>query len=180
MLAKKMLSTSWIFLLLLHVVTGSADARSAVNETAEAQASDTAQLQRLLEGQTVSVMLTDATRLKGRVQEVRAGEMVVEVGRAEGPGVLTKGTHSLPTAKVPTVKVASYKGKAKVVVPLITGGVGGLMGVGVLFGAATERPREQFPAYAVAAAAIPIGSIVGGYFLGRNLDKRELTVVIIK
>ena len=179
MLIRKMFSTGLIFLLLLHAATGTADARSADTETIEVQASDTAQLQRLLEDRKVNVVLTDATRLKGKVQEVRSAEIVMDVERAEGAGALTKGTHTIPIAKVSTVKVISHKGKAKAVVPLITGGVGGLMGLGVLFGAAYE-PSEQFPAYAVLAAAIPIGSIAGGYFLGKNLDKRELTVVIVR
>lgn len=181
MFNKKMLPTGLIFLLLLHVTTGSAEARPADNETVEVQASDTAQLQRLLEDQKATVVLTDATRLKGKVQEVRAGEIVMEVERSEGAGALTKGTHTIPTAKVSTVKVTSYKGKAKVVVPVITGGVGGLFGLGFLFAAGfSQRDSNAVYGYSAAAVLVPIGSVVGGYYLGKNLDKRELTVVIVR
>ena len=55
------------------------------------------------------------------------------------------------------------------------------MGVGFAVGAGfSQSGSGRAAGLAAAAVLVPVGSVVVGYFLGKNLDKRELTVVIIR
>ena len=173
---KKSALTGILILLLFHSANLSINAKPADDQEVEVAASDTAQLKQLLEDQKVEAILRDGTSLKGRVVEVRDGTLAVQVERSEGPSAPAKGLRQVPTARLSTVTITKIKGKKRAILGTTLAVAGA--GLGLLM-VATEFAGESWNGtYGAVTTATTAGGAAAGYFLGRQLDKKRVTIVI--
>ncbi len=147
----------------------------ASSETVEVMASDTNQLRALLENQNVEAMLTDSTYLRGRVRDVRQSSIVLQVRGSRGPGQPGKGRSEVATDRFSTFQITRVKGSKRFSLLAAFAGAGFVAG----FFGGLESDFETATGK-TAVIALPIAGGVGGYLLGRKLDRQPLTVVIKK
>jgi hypothetical protein len=150
----------------------------AANQTqvVEVKASDTAELNALLEKQRVDIRFNDGTSLSGQVRTVENAMMLMKVERSAGPSALTKGDHSIALSGLATIKITKYRGARRVVLATALGFAG--LGLGLLI-TSSEFAGESFNStYGGITAATTVAGVAAGYAWGRSLDKQEVTVII--
>lgn len=182
MFSRKSVSGAFLVIFLFSWFAGNAVATPAQDERLEVKASETEQLKVLLERQKVNAVLTDGTRIKGKVKEVRSGVLVINVEQPEGAAGLAKGEQSLATDRFNTFEMKSYKGKKRGILAATLGFAGLALGVGINATEAESLGGEgsRTAAGIAVMVATTVGGAAVGYALGRNLDKKSLTIVITK
>lgn len=181
MTRKGALSAALIFAVLFQCFA--ADASAAVkDERLGVKASETEQLRVLLANQKVEAGLADGTRLRGRVNEVNTGTIVIHVESSEGTAALPRGAQSIATDRFNTLEMTTYKGKKRWIWATALAAVGAVVGLGVVASETEPFATEGSvkPAGVVVATAAVVGGAAGGYAIGRNRDKKRLTIVIVK
>jgi hypothetical protein len=148
----------------------------------EVRASDTQQLRTLLTNRKVDAALTDGTRIKGLVKEVRDGAVMIVVDRSDGAGALPRGDQTVATEKFNTLEVSSVKGKKRWILGTAMGVAGLLLGGAIIAMEIDSLGGEGSAngAGAAVVAATTAGGSAAGYAIGRQLDKKRVTIVIIK
>lgn len=176
MFSAKLISAGVIVMLVWPLAGAKTKSAHFQDERIEVRATDTLQLKTLLEGQKVEALLTDGTALKGKVKSVIDLEIRLEVKSSNGPTALSRGENSLPTSRFATFTITKFKGKKRGILAATLGFAG--LGVGILV-IASEVTGESWNGTdaAILTAAVATGAI-GGYSLGRHLDRKRVTVVI--
>jgi len=170
MLGKRMLLICSTLLLIGHAL---GTVLAASKNSLEVSAADTPRLKTLLEGQKVSAMFSDGTQLKGRVREVRSDSLLMLVQSSEGASALSKGEQTIPIKRFSALQLTQYQGKKRAILAstLLAGG----FAAGFFAGLESDFETTQGKA---AVVLLPAAGGVGGYFLGKSLDKHELTILI--
>ncbi len=180
---KKLLSITLLLVLALQFsVPATLASVKADNQRLEVKASETEQLRVLLKNQKVNAILTDGTRVKGKVKEVQTGTLVVNVESSDGPSALRRGNQSVATESFSTLEIGSYKGKKRGILATALGAAGMTLGLLIVASEIDSLGGEGSinGAGAAVIAAATVGGAAAGYALGRNLDKKRLTIVIVK
>jgi hypothetical protein len=149
------------------------EASSLGSDKIEILASDTVQLKQLLEHQSVSAMFPVGSYLKGRIREVRTGSILIEVQKSEGTSALSRGDHLIPTSRFSTFQITRYHGNKRLILSSSLIGAGFVAG----FLAGLESDFETNKGKA-ALVLLPAAGGIGGYFFGKSLDRKELTILI--
>ncbi len=149
------------------------EASSLETEKVEILASDTVQLKQLLEHQSVSAMFPDGTYLKGKIKEVRTGSILMKVQKSEGTSTLSRGDHLILTSRFSTFQITRYHGNKRLILTSSLSGAGFVAG----FFTGLESDFETNKGKA-ALVLLPAAGGIGGYFLGKILDRKELTIFI--
>ncbi len=183
MFCKNILSATLSFVVLFQCFAADSIAGvTSQDQRLEVRASETEQLRVLLANQKVNALLTDRTRVIGRVKEVRSGTIVINVGSSEGVSALPRGDQSVATDRFNTLEIGSYKGNKRGILAVALGAAG--LALGVLIGAAEIDSLGGEGSINGAGVAVIVAATAGGaaagYALGRNLDKKRLTIVIVK
>ena len=112
-------------------------------------------------------------RLQGRVKEVQAGLLRVNIKKTSDPNSLPRGLQDIPTDRISTVQFTRYQGNKR----LLLGTAFSLGGLGLGLGVVTEWEDQGDKAM---AAAIGVWSAMTalGYLWGRKKDKKNVTLVI--
>lgn len=182
MIRKTVFATAVLFITVFPCFAGSTPTAIKDDERLRVPASETEQLRVLLANQKVEAVLTDGTRVKGRVREVRGGSILINVDSSEGASALPRGEQTVATERFNTLEMRSYKGKKKGIFAAIGGAVGLLLGAAVLASEIDSLGGEGSINGAGAAVwvATTAGGTAAGYALGRQLDKKRVTIVIVK
>ena len=133
-----------------------------------------------LVGKQVSIAMYNSGAVAGRVREVQADAMVIEVTKSTDPTAYPKGTLRVPrtTLHVLDLHGKGYKyrviGTALGLLAGTAGGVGVAIGVqGGLFG------DEHGTVAAAALVGMMAGVTAAGYAVGNAADRRTTTIQII-
>lgn len=170
------------FLLLAFALQTWAGAIPTQNERLEVRASETERIKLLLNGQKIDAVLADGSRIKGRVKQVRDGTLVINVERSDGPVALSRGDQSVATDRFNTLEVSSYKGRKRGIFAAIFGAAGLALGLGISAMEIDSLGGEDSinGTGAAVIAATTAGGSAAGYALGRGMDKKLVTIVIVK
>lgn len=175
------LSAAMLFLILFQSFAFDLHA-AAKDERLEVRATATDQLRGLLAGRKVDAVLMDGTRVSGKVKEVRDGSVVMDVDKSDGTAALTLGEQNIATDRFNTLTVTRIKGKKRGIFAAVFGAVGLLAGA-ALVGMEIDALGGEGSINGTGAAvwtATTVGGAAAGYALGRNMDKKKITVVILK
>jgi hypothetical protein len=129
----------------------------------------------LIGGQMVQMVLPDSTTIKGEAIAVREDALLMDIKRTSNPSVHPKGNALIPKASVNLIRLERRRGSWG-------RSLGTVVGVltGVVVGAYTAATTTDS-----AAAGIPVflgiagGVSVGGYLIGREVDKRTMMIKIV-
>jgi hypothetical protein len=170
MLWKRMLLICSTLLLIGHAL---GTVLAASKTSLEVSAADTPRLKTILEGKKVSAMFSDGTWLTGRVREVRSDSLLMLVQSSEDASALSNGEQSIPIKRFSALQITQYRGKMRAILTssLLAGG----FAAGFFAGLESDFETTQGKA---AAVLLPTAGGLGGYFLGKSLDKQELTILI--
>ena len=138
------------------------------------RASETERLRDLLSGKRINASFLDGNRLRGRVKEVQAGLLRVNIKKTSDPNSLPRGLQDIPTDRISTVQFTRYEGNKRALfgTGFSLGGVG--LGGGVA--TATRGDRSGGAYLTVVIIAIGIGTL--GYLWGKKKDRKNVTLVI--
>lgn len=127
-------------------------------------------------GHKVALVVPGGTSVEGKVREVNADGLRLRVSKTSDRKVLGKGEQVIPRQSVSVLHVTSYRALARVLCA-----VGGAAAAGIAVGAQDidtyEGPLVVIVP-AVTAAGI-VGAGVGGYFIGKRIDKRVTEIRIL-
>ena len=148
-------------------------AQAAENQVLSVRASETELLRDLLSGKRINASFLDGNRLQGRVKEVQAGLLRVNIKKTSDPNSLPRGLQDIPTDRISTVQFTRYQGNKR----LLLGTAFSLGGLGA--GAQTMVNENEVTATSAAAwIGVWIGMTVLGYLWGKKKDKKNVTLVI--
>ena len=145
--------------------------RTARNQVLSVRASETELLRDLLIGKRINASFADGNRLRGRVKEVQAGLLRVNIKKTSDPNLLPRGLQDIPTDRISTVQFTRYEGNKRFLYAALF----------FLGGVVLAVPLNiDSPTTASAAGAIGIwsGSTALGYLWGKKKDKKNVTLVI--
>ena len=144
------------------------------NPVLSVRASETELLRDLLSGKRINASFLDGNRLQGRVKEVQAGLLRVNIKKTSDPNSLPRGLQDIPTDRISTVQFTRYQGNKRV----LLGTLGTLGGVGLGGGVATATRGDRSGGAYLTVVIIAIGVGALGYLWGKKKDKKNVTLVI--
>lgn len=183
MSAKYLVSHVLLLVLVFQALGSSASARMSENdERVEIKVSETERLRQLLENQKVNAVLVDGTRIRGTVKGVTSGTLTIRVASSDGASATPRGDQTIDTARFSTLEITKFKGKKRGILAAALGAGGFLLGVAVTAMEIDSLGGEGSinGAGVGVLVAATAGGAAAGYALGRNLDKKKVTVVIAK
>ena len=149
-------------------------AQAAENQVLSVRASETELLRDLLSGKRINASFLDGNRLQGRVKEVQAGLLRVNIKKTSDPNSLPRGLQDIPTDRISTVQFTRHQGNKR----LLLGTLGTLGGVGLGGGVATATRGDRSGGAYLTVVIIAIGVGALGYLWGKKKDKKNVTLEI--
>ena len=148
-------------------------AQAAENQVLSVRASETELLRDLLSGKRIDASFADGNRLRGRVKEVQAGLLRVNIKKTSDPNSLPRGLQDLPTDRISTVQFTRHQGNKRLLLGTLFFGGGYGLAVGIIEG------REGYSGGRTAAAiGVWSAMTILGYLWGKKKDKKNVTLVI--
>ena len=129
-----------------------------------------------VEDRKVALVVTGGTYIEGKVQRVVPDGMWLRVSKTSDHKAQPKGSHLIPRPSISVLQVTEYGKLGRLLVT--AGAVAAVAGLV----AATNPDVSEGPgivAVPVMAAAGIIGAAVGGYHVGKKLDKRVVEIHIV-
>lgn len=123
----------------------------------------------------VAFMLPDGTQVKGRVLAVVAEGLRMNVTETSDPSAQSKGQHLIPAQSLSVIRVMESSKKWRVICTIAAP----FAAVAAYAGAAGGLPDSSESGNG-SVSAVVLGSLAGGYFLGRALDKKATEIEIIR
>jgi len=140
----------------------------------EVKVSDVERLEGLLRKGTIEGRLKDGTVLTGKVRDLRDEWLVLNIRKTVPPDLISGGEQSLLIEDFSRIQVTRYEGNARTKASIILGAAG--LGLGLL-ASATEFAGESFNrTYGSMIFGFTAAGIAGGYFWGREFDKKSILV----
>ncbi len=144
------------------------------SKVVEVKVSDVERLEGLLGRGTIEGRLKDGTVLSGKIRDLRDEWLVLSTRKAVPPDRFPGGEQSFLIRDFSRIRVTRYEGNARTKASIILGAVG--LGLGLL-ATATEFAGESYNrTYGSMMFGFTAGGAVGGYFLGRALDRKSTLV----
>ena len=148
-------------------------AQAAENQVLYVRPSETERLRDLLSGKRINASFLDGNRLQGRVKEVQAGLLRVNIKKTSDPNSVPRGLQDLPTDRISTVQFTRYKGYKR----LLLGAAAFLGGYGLAVG--IIEGREGYSGVRTATAIGAWSTMTAlGYLWGKKKDRKNVTLVI--
>jgi hypothetical protein len=124
----------------------------------------------------VSMALPGGVYIEGKVVEVEPNGLRLKVSKTSDRAVQPKGEHLIPRQSVSVLHITEYRKLGRLLGTL--GAAAAVAGVA----AATYPDLYEGPAVIAvpsAVAAGTIGAAVGGYYIGKKIDRREVEIRIV-
>jgi len=122
--------------------------------------------------QTFRLALPDATVIEGRPVEMRPDGMVIRITRTSDRRAHPKGTVTVPREAVSVVEVRKPRSVGKIIGTLAP------IGVGIAIAASAANEGDEMYVNLVAGGLTMAVGGVGGFFVGRAIDRRFERFVI--
>jgi hypothetical protein len=124
--------------------------------------------------QEVTVFLSGNVRIQGRAEQVEPDALVMTIRKTSDEQAYPKGSVSIPRVSVSEVRLKRVKGLGRLIG---AAGAGTAAGLGSLPWALSEsRINVEDSTRGAQWLAITAAATVGGYFLGRLIDKKETII----
>lgn len=163
-----------LYLLVVSSIQSSAAGNGmSEHQRIELKASNTGQLQELLVKRSVDLMFRDGTYVRGRIKAVSEQAMLIDVKSSEGRGALSDGEQRVEIAQVSTIQITLHKGFYRA---LLAAG----FGAGSTLPIAVAADKGTIEVDTMVKLMVPIvpAALLGGYYLGRQLDRTTVTIMI--
>jgi hypothetical protein len=133
------------------------------------------ELSPIIGGQQVQLVLPEGTAIKGEAIAVREEALVMDVKRTSNAKAYPKGSATIPRASVTLIQVEKRRGSWGKKIGTVVGVLSGVMlGSYVVV-------RSNSAGVGGFAAFLGIASVgtVGGYYVGKELDRRVILIKIV-
>ena len=131
-----------------------------------------------LVGKHVSIALYDGGAVAGKVREVQADALVIQVSKSSDPVAYPKGPMRVPRNKLHVLDLHGKGHKYRAIGTAIGFVAGAAGAVGASGGVGLSRD-DQGAVGAIAAVAVLAGATAAGYITGNARDRRTTTIRII-
>src|SRR5664279_1848672 len=128
-----------------------------------------------LVGKHVSIPLYDGGAVSGKVREIQADALVIDVSRSSNPVAYPKGPMRVPRATLHVIELHCKGFKYRVLGTTLGFVAGAAGGVGVALGA-QGGPFGDYRGAGVAMVAVMAGVTAAGYIVGNAADRRTTTI----
>lgn len=133
-----------------------------------------------LVGKNISIALYDGGAVAGKVREVQADALVIQVSKSTNPVAYPKGPMRVPRAKLHVLDLHGKGVKYRVLgtaLGFVAGAAGGMgLALGVQGGLFSD---EHGTAAGTALVGMMAGLTTAGYALGNAADRRTTTIRIV-
>ncbi len=135
------------------------------------------ELQPRVAGKKVALVLPDGTRIEGKARQVETDGLRMKVSKTSDKKVQPKGVHLIPRQSVSVVRVTDYRWMGRLI-----GTLGAIGATAAIVGAQDIGISEGVGVIAVPAAiaAGAVGAGIGGYYVGKRIDKRVVDIRVAK
>lgn len=133
------------------------------------------ELRPILEGQRFQLVLPDGTAIKGEAVTVREDALVVDVMGTSNAKAFAKGSASIPRSSVTLIQVERRRGSWGRNLGTVVGVLSGVVLGGYVAAVATDSAGAGIPTFLGIAAA----GTVGGYYIGKSIDKKVTLVKVV-
>jgi hypothetical protein len=133
-----------------------------------------------LVGKHVSIALYDGGAVAGKVREVQADALVIQVSKSSDPVAYPKGPMRVPRAKLHVLDLHGKGFKYRVIGTALGFVAGAACGVGIAVGVqGGVLGDEHGTASGTALAGMMAGLTTAGYAVGNAADRRTTTIRIV-
>lgn len=133
------------------------------------------ELSPLILGQTVTLVLPGGTAISGQTVAVRDDVLVLDVRRTSDSKVQPKGPASIPRASVTTLQKSETKAVGGRVLGVVVGVLVGMVAGGEIVAHGDMREGPGVTTF----TAVAVSGAVGGYYLGKSVDRRSTTIRVV-
>ena len=123
----------------------------------------------------VALVLPDGTHVQGKVLEVEAGGLRLNVSKTSNRAVQPKGRHLIPRQSVSVLRVTEYRKLGRLLVT--TGALAAAAGI-----VAGNYPDIYEGPALIAVPAVVAGGMtgiaIGGYYAGKAVDKKVTEILV--
>ena len=135
------------------------------------------ELQARIAGKKVALVLPDGTRIEGKARQVEADGLRLKISKTSDKKAQPKGVRLIPRESVSVVRVTERRVFGRL-----------LCTIGAIGAAAAIAGAQQIDIYeGVGVIAVPAavtagvaGAGIGGYYVGKRLDKRVVDIRVAK
>ena len=132
-----------------------------------------------LVGKQVSIPLYDGGAVTGKVREVQADALLIQVSKSTNPEVYPKGPMRVPRAKLHVLDLHGKGLKYRVIGTALGFAAGAAGGACVAIGAQGGPFGDEGGAAGAGMIGVMAGVTVAGYAVGNAADRRTTTIQII-
>jgi hypothetical protein len=124
----------------------------------------------------VALVLTGGTAVEGKVLGVESDALRLQVTWTTDSKVVRKGKTSIPRSSVSVIRMARYSRRWRLLLtPGLPAALLGGMAAGVSMHHHTPAPQQIVPI----GIGVILGGTIAGYYVGKRLDRQELTEITI-
>lgn len=135
------------------------------------------ELEPAIAGRKITMVLPDGTHIGGHVLAVENDTLRLRVTQTSDGKVMRKGPASIPRTSVRRIRIERHSKHWRAI---LTPGVPALM-MAAMATAANSVGHTPDPVKLVkVGVGVTAGSVVGGYYIGKRLDRQELTEITVR
>ncbi|MDP3000749.1 MAG: hypothetical protein Q8N47_24915 [Bryobacterales bacterium] len=124
----------------------------------------------------ISMRLSSGTAVEGKVLGVEPEALRLHVTWSTDDKVVRKGKTSIPRSSISVIRMGRYSKHWRLLLtPGLPAALLGGMAVGVSMHHYSPAPQQIVPI----GIGVTLGGTIAGYYLGKRLDRRELTEITI-
>ena len=130
-------------------------------------------------GKKVALMLPDGTEIHGKVKGVQADGLQIDISKTSNKKIQPKGLQLIPKQSVSVLRVNADRKIGRVVCTVGAAAAVAAIAATVAYNGTGISEGVGVIVLPAVAAAGTVGAGVGGYFIGRAIDRRETIVRVI-
>jgi hypothetical protein len=135
-----------------------------------------AELGPAIAGKKIQLFLPGGIEVQGNVLGVESEALRLDVTRTSNPKAIRKGENSIPRTAVSTIRISRYTKRWRL---LLTPGLPGVLLLAMTVAVTHQRYAPDPRKVVSIGMAVTVSSTITGYYLGKHLDRQELTEIKI-
>ncbi len=128
----------------------------------------------IVAGHNIEAMLVDGAQVRGEAVAVREDALVMDIRKVSRTGAYQPGSGAIPRTAISLIKLERSRGGWGRTMGTIVGVLSGVV-LGGWAAAHCDTAGKGIPTF----LAISSGMSLGGYYLGRGLDKRTTLIRVV-
>ena len=133
------------------------------------------ELSPLILGHTVTLVLPGGAAISGQTVAVRDDVLVLDVRRTSDSRVQPKGSATIPRSSVTTIQMQETRGVGGRVLGTIVGVLVGMVAGGEIVAHSNMSEGPGVSTF----TAVGVSGAVGGYYLGKSVDRHTTTIRVV-